>query len=442
MLIPFILFFIWATWRAKVKNELRQEWDRYREAGLPTAANELFQYPPEILESHRNSDAIDAAITSVVDIDEFNRLWRADQEDPYTTEAVQEELARRGMLKDVQSRFQSAAEFEVWEEYTGTLVRNYIAENAVALSAIEEALKTPFKRYIDTEYVPDEWSNSWEHSRKALLAIEILRMRVHVELEEGNIEGAAQAVLLMFRLSNSTREEPVYESQRLRTRGDRQATYALQSILNRGELSEATLGELQRFTSEIACRLCWTNALAGDLVTQLDFVGSIRSAEPVMAIFDMVGVYDSSTVNILRRMREHIDFLQDPWYAQDETRRKLTQPDDESISPFQIMTGFFSMGMYTYYDGVVSSMALAQGNSATSTVALAVERYRLAEEALPSSLDLLVPRFIEEIPLNPFTGAPVSFELLETGYRVHTIIEGEGYQVQRNNENNTFTVTR
>jgi hypothetical protein len=43
--------------------------------------------------------------------------------------------------------------------------------------------------------------------------------------------------------------------------------------------------------------------------------------------------------------------------------------------------------------------------------ALAIERYRLKHSQLPSTLDDLVPDFLDAIPLDPFTARPLIFEV-------------------------------
>ncbi len=53
---------------------------------------------------------------------------------------------------------------------------------------------------------------------------------------------------------------------------------------------------------------------------------------------------------------------------------------------------------------------------------LAIERYRLAHQALPESLEALVPDYLAEVPRDPFDGAPLRYIRHETGgYTVYTI---------------------
>jgi hypothetical protein len=54
--------------------------------------------------------------------------------------------------------------------------------------------------------------------------------------------------------------------------------------------------------------------------------------------------------------------------------------------------------------------------------AVAIERYRLAHaNALPESLESLVPEFLPEIPIDPCDGAPLRFIKRERGYVVYGV---------------------
>ena len=52
---------------------------------------------------------------------------------------------------------------------------------------------------------------------------------------------------------------------------------------------------------------------------------------------------------------------------------------------------------------------------------LAVERFRLDNDALPETLNDLAPKYIESIPLDPFDGNPLRYKKLETGYSIYSI---------------------
>lgn len=55
--------------------------------------------------------------------------------------------------------------------------------------------------------------------------------------------------------------------------------------------------------------------------------------------------------------------------------------------------------------------------------ALAIERYRLAAEKTPEQLDDLVPKYLEQVPIDPFDGRPIRYRRTEPGYVLYSIME-------------------
>jgi hypothetical protein len=53
--------------------------------------------------------------------------------------------------------------------------------------------------------------------------------------------------------------------------------------------------------------------------------------------------------------------------------------------------------------------------------ALAVERFRLATRRLPSALAEIAPRYLPELPLDPFDGRPLRYKILEKGFALYSI---------------------
>lgn len=57
---------------------------------------------------------------------------------------------------------------------------------------------------------------------------------------------------------------------------------------------------------------------------------------------------------------------------------------------------------------------------------VALEQHRRAQGALPQALGSLVPEYLPELPLDPFTGEPMRYELVESGYRLYSVAEVDG----------------
>jgi len=76
--------------------------------------------------------------------------------------------------------------------------------------------------------------------------------------------------------------------------------------------------------------------------------------------------------------------------------------------------------MPAFHGLIVSDVAnLAQ--LLTARTALAVERYRLASGQLPGQLADLVPRYLVQVPQDPFDGQAIRYRRLKKGYVVYSI---------------------
>ena len=53
-------------------------------------------------------------------------------------------------------------------------------------------------------------------------------------------------------------------------------------------------------------------------------------------------------------------------------------------------------------------------------VHIAVQRYKLERGVLPDSLDQVVPEFLPEVPVGPYTGQPLGYSTDGTGYVVYS----------------------
>ena len=71
---------------------------------------------------------------------------------------------------------------------------------------------------------------------------------------------------------------------------------------------------------------------------------------------------------------------------------------------------------------VERKFAQAEAWQRTALTALAIERFRLANGGrLPVSLSDLVPKFIKEIPTDPFDGKSLRWSPRERGYVVYSV---------------------
>jgi len=63
----------------------------------------------------------------------------------------------------------------------------------------------------------------------------------------------------------------------------------------------------------------------------------------------------------------------------------------------------------------------AHASIALARTALAIERYRLATGKVPERLEELVPRYLKEVPIDPFGGQPIRYRRTDPGYLLYSV---------------------
>lgn len=132
------------------------------------------------------------------------------------------------------------------------------------------------------------------------------------------------------------------------------------------------------------------------------------------------------------------DFLETTRLPVWEQRAKWQESDDElrdlrkqtSVGSQLILALLLLPRLPRVTDGVQRT----QAQLACATVALAAERFRLANKRWPTSLEELRPRYLTEIPPDPFTGKPLLYVPKEHGVAIYSVgpdgLDGHGDQLR------------
>ncbi|MCC6142614.1 MAG: hypothetical protein IT368_02295 [Candidatus Hydrogenedentes bacterium] len=72
------------------------------------------------------------------------------------------------------------------------------------------------------------------------------------------------------------------------------------------------------------------------------------------------------------------------------------------------------------YEGIYRGALLTMATTALAQAALAVERYDRATGEWPERIDAVVPKYLDAVPEDPFTGAPIRFRKTDTGYLLYS----------------------
>ena len=81
------------------------------------------------------------------------------------------------------------------------------------------------------------------------------------------------------------------------------------------------------------------------------------------------------------------------------------------------MAGLLIPGLQPAFDATARSTAL----NGAADVAIAVERYRREDGRPPEKLRQLVPKFLPQVPIDPFDGQPLRYVVREDEYIIYSI---------------------
>ena len=230
---------------------------------------------------------------------------------------------------------------------------------------------------------------------------------------------ALQTIKAMGPLAESLREEPVLISQLVRIAVHGIMTSAVQQTLNRTEFTDEQLADLQVHLSTVLPPISEHSMIAQGLIGE-----SIFFTNPP----DMELVKDYGSNQFVATLPRYLFPLDRTVtlraYAEMEKNKEnrstpLLREIEESRNPQFVLPRLLLPALDRSREAEFRCRVM----HAIAATACAVERYRLANGALPETLDALVPTFLDAVPVDPFRDdkGPVSYRMREDGgYALYT----------------------
>jgi hypothetical protein len=248
----------------------------------------------------------------------------------------------------------------------------------------------------------------------------------------GDQERAVEAVTAASRLANSLRNEPTLISYLVFTSAHSMALITTDRLLQKPSLSDDQLRRLERvavradypagLSHALVAERCqglslFTNPqeqkafLSGNLGSSGSSSGGLRSAA-ISGVLKTTGIMRRDRRFYLETMAQHVNAANKP------------MPERFGVAPTNAVPHklyIFSRMLLPSLSNLYAKSGDVMARASSLRTAIAVERYRLAAGALPESLGQLVPRYLPEIPIDPFTGKPLKYERREPGYVVYSL---------------------
>jgi hypothetical protein len=266
----------------------------------------------------------------------------------------------------------------------------------------------------------------------------LLYLEAFLSAANGNSQQATEAVTASIRLAQSLRDRATLISYLVEKACLGLTIASLEQSLSRTAFTDQQLAALGEALSKLNPSDDFTRTLIGERAWNEAGWEELRSGKVSIADMCMWSwhetrnkTFDRAAAVIYRPTGlVDLDHLASLDLQQDFINATQIDPPKrlEQIRAIQQKAERLKGLLYTQWEASLLGNAtmpdarfLAQIRAARVT--LAIERYRLASGNMPVSLDLLTPKFVENIPVDPFDGQPLRYKKLAKAYVVYSVGE-------------------
>jgi hypothetical protein len=284
------------------------------------------------------------------------------------------------------------------------------------------------------------WDYRVLNNRLNLVAIRELAQTLHalvlIELRRGDLDAAHGHALALIRMGHMHSEAFFLVNQMFRSGISAVATDAVWEMLQANGWTEARLETLQRALEELS----FFDSVARSLEVERAVVLTLhptwgkgllpwgapaaqRTPPPdrlrgffwrrLWAERDLLAylVCSQSGIDAMERLIDGVPFL--------DMRPELEaarQQFESRMTGLGGMRYWFSASVTPAYDRALGSLVRNETGRSLAVIAIALERYRLANNRWPADLTELAPTFLDTVPRDLYTGESLRYHLLTDGF--------------------------
>ncbi len=327
-------------------------------------------------------------------------------------------------------------------------------ETQEELLEILAALRDMPQGRFDIQVAPNPIHTLLPHLTGVRQAGKLVSLQHTVQLISGDSESAYDNLELSFNIAASLAEEPFTISQLVHSACQRLALQQTENHLLLADMSDA---QLRKLASTIAARCNQSRFLDGLRGERAVLVGVCEalirgdmkpsdwfqnqgSANPLDAAryFTPTFIIRKNQTYMAKAFSRLIDEGNDPIKIIKAAR---TLEGEARKLPKTLILARFMMPSISRAT-VLDAKTHARFDCTIS--GLAAERYRLETGELPATIEVLVPKYLDSVPVDPFDGKPMKLAVTEEGIVIYSIdenlVDDGGDVAQRDNLNHPFDV--
>jgi len=225
-------------------------------------------------------------------------------------------------------------------------------------------------------------------------------------------------------------DEPLMIAHLVRMACQRMAITGVERVLAQGQASEPALAATQDLFTDEAAQPILLYALRGERAYGDVLIGWMEAGDPrgfgsVNAtggsiFYPLLGgsMMTQNRALKLELMTEAVEIAKRPPDEQPDRFQELNRKVKSLPQNSGTMLASLAIPAVSK---VADACQRSRADLRCAVTALAVERYRLAHGAWPETLDQLVPRFLAQVPIDPYDRKPLRFLRLDDGVLIYSL---------------------
>jgi hypothetical protein len=404
-LVLVLVVALFVFFRLRQKYELDKKLDEIRAAGYPATCEELdkwYSIPP---------NAENAADTILDAIAAFKKWPQQDMED----------------LPFIGTRH-PPGRTETMTEPIKEIISEYLADKAKALELLHKASQIRHCRF-PVDYTAG-FNTKMNHLNGLRKSFRLLILEASFYVQNNRPDAAIDSIDTAMRLSRCLDKEPLTISQLVRIACQADILEALEYIINQIEFSDQQLNGLSHALEDAKNPDAMRYGFAGEIPNGMDFITKPTNQKlqllggppsPLIYLYTAIGMNNQDAFIYLDIMVKYREAYKLPPIERLKVTKAVADEAGE-ISKIHFLARVMTPAIARL--AVIDCRNLVRIDAAS--VALAVERYRrLADGKLPESLNDLVPKFLESVPIDLFDGKQLKYKKLDPGFVIYSVGEDE-----------------
>ncbi len=306
-----------------------------------------------------------------------------------------------------------------WPDEMIATVDEFLSRQEALLAKLDVIADMP-RGSFGRDYSGDALSILLPETTTVRTAAKLMVLAAEREARLGDMERAVQRLITVLNIGHSHADDPILISMLVVAAVEELGVNVLEHILTQHRFDEPALERLQRAFADRGSVSLIARGLSGERVGQLalsDYVKrhGIQSISNAalgggkswsVTNWALAGILDlnlAKAIELLTPVVEAADSHAAAIKAADEMDAALA-----STSPLSVRY-FITHSLVSSLSRSCVFFAQRAAHMRCTVAALAMERYRLGNGALPESLDELVPEYLDSVPLDPFDEKPLRY---------------------------------